>query len=187
MAWWGVLGLLLVMGCLGRSPEPRYFTLGGQAAAVTAEGRPLSILLASARLPDYLDRQEMVRRLDSGELEIDSRHRWAGGLQTNVLRALGEALGRELGTPLVVVYPREPRVPPDLRIDVDFDELVVVEAPSLVVRARWAIASQGEEKVHGGTAAFESSVSAGSPRSRVAAHQSALEQLAAAIAADVPR
>ena len=96
---WLALGLVtLLSACLGRSPDPRYFVLGESGPVVEGEGeRTISIQLASATLPDYLVRPEMVWREGGAEISIHAQQRWAGGLEANVLRALGSRLAGQPG------------------------------------------------------------------------------------------
>ena len=170
-----LLSALCVAGCLGRSPVPRYFALGGDAAPSGDSG--LSLLLGSVNLPDYVDRSEMVRRLEGAELDIDTRYRWSGGLEVNVLRALGEGLAQALNTPTVVVNPQPIRVPIDYRIDVDFDELVAVPGQGVVLRARVVVQRPDGSGASSQAVQLREPVDGTGPGALVEAHRRVLERL----------
>ncbi len=180
---WLALGLVtLLSACLGRSPDPRYFVLGESGPVVEGEGeRTISIQLASATLPDYLVRPEMVWREGGAEISIHAQQRWAGGLEANVLRALGSRLAGQPGMSWVVVHPQQPRAPVDFRVDVVFDELLAEKGGSLRLRARWVIQVNGKGLVSTGSVALEESLESDSARALVEAHEAALEALANAI------
>ncbi|HTR44617.1 MAG TPA: ABC-type transport auxiliary lipoprotein family protein, partial [Thermodesulfovibrionales bacterium] len=71
-----ILGVILVMlaGCAGSPPSTFYqlSSLGGQTQ-VTREGAPdqsLIIAIGPVRMPDYLDRSQIVTRSGKNELKL---------------------------------------------------------------------------------------------------------------------
>jgi len=181
--------LALGAGCLSRSPEVRHFTLGASPdPAPAASGDGLAVYVTAPRLPRYLERPQMVRRLDGGEIDIDERHRWAGGLEANVLRALGDALARRLGSDRVVVHPERPRRPVDRRVAIDFRELSA-RSGRLELRARWVWEEEGGRQGEAGDGpeppaartghvSLDREVDGSSPEALVRAHDAALRALA---------
>jgi uncharacterized lipoprotein YmbA len=130
----------LVSGCLGRSPQIRFYTMSSvSGTSVAAAAEDLSIGVGSARLPRYLDRPQLVTRADGSQLEVDEFNRWAGGFGSNILRALGDDLGTRLGTQRVVVYPADAPFPLDYRVTLDVQEFEGRPGHELVLRVRWVI------------------------------------------------
>lgn len=135
---------VLLGGCLG-GPRPQFFAL---SAASGPAGEPpvaslpaLGLAVGPLEIPRYLDRPEIVTR-DAGsptELLVANAHRWGGSLDTDVLRVVGDDLGRLLGTDRVAVYPTQPRFPADYRVVLDLRELGGVLGQAVTLRMRWTI------------------------------------------------
>lgn len=89
-----LLSAVCLAGC-GRSPQPRYYMLGGaqkaHAPQQTETGR--GVLLRRVSLPAYLDRDAIVlRREDAVELTVAEYHLWAEPLGKTVPRLLEETM-----------------------------------------------------------------------------------------------
>ncbi len=98
---WLALALLALAGCvpLQRTPEPRFFVLRSLAAPVpplalpvpAGNGdRPLAVL--GVRIPDHLERPQLVVWAAPNELRIDEFLRWAEPLDAGITRTLAEDL-----------------------------------------------------------------------------------------------
>lgn len=134
------LAMALGVGCLGRSPDPRLFTMGSQSRATTSSlDSGVAVLVGPARFPRHLERPQLTRRLRGGEISIDEFNRWAGGFSDNVLRSLAADLALRLDSERVVAYPSTPPFELDYRIRLHFDEFVVGPEAVLQLRVRWAV------------------------------------------------
>jgi uncharacterized lipoprotein YmbA len=176
--------LVLVSGCLGRSPEVRLFTLGSQSQLERSERAPeLAVLIGPVRLPSYLERPQIARRLGGGEVQLDEFNRWVGGFEENLIRALTEGIRRQLGSARVVGYPSRVPFPMDYRVRLDVDELIVDESNRLRLQLRWVIASEVEGE-RPSLSTFEREIAAGnrSVEALIEAHDRVLSELAQAIA-----
>ncbi|WP_454731036.1 MULTISPECIES: PqiC family protein [Cupriavidus] len=101
------LAAALLAGCA--SPEPRYYTLAGSAngaptvngapAAAPAPGaRPLWIEVAPVRVPERLNRPQLVVRSgQDGELRLLDQSRWSAPLPDELRDALSQQLQARLG------------------------------------------------------------------------------------------
>ena len=176
--------LIFLVGCLGRSPQVRLFTLGSQAQLERSARAPdLAVLIGPVRLPSYLKRPQIARRLGGGEVKLDEFNRWVGGFEENLIRALTEGVRRQLGSERVVGYPSQASFPMNYRVRLHVDELIVDESNMLRMQLRWAIASE----VKGAAprlSSFEREFAVGSRslESLVEAHDRALSELAQRIA-----
>lgn len=186
-----VLPGLAITGCLGRSTVPRFYSLGSDVrpadAAITSD---LAILVGPIRFPRYLERPQLVRRLDGGQLELDEFNRWIGSFEDNVTRALAYDVASRVQSERVVAYPSDPPFALDYRVRIHFDELVVGSDDVLRMRSRWAIqplgGSAGEKRdVELGRTDLDRPVQSGSMSSIVEAHDFALGVLADAIVAAI--
>jgi uncharacterized lipoprotein YmbA len=177
-----VVGLLAMSGCLGRSAPPAFYTLSPMedAPSVTTGGPAVGV--GPARLPNYLDRPQIVT-VHGSKLDYDELHRWAGGLESELLRALGANLSRMLGTDRVAVYPAEPLFPVAMWIVVDVDRFDGVPGELVTLQARWTLVGQsGDEPLATGKSDIRVSVASGRYEDLVAAHSSAVATLSREIA-----
>lgn len=178
----------LASGCLSRSPQVRTFTLGATPRAVDAAlASDIAVQIGPARFPRYVERPQVVRRIEGGELELDEGHRWADSFEGNVLRALRLDVERRLGSNRVVDHESGPTFPLDHRVRIDFDEFVCGPGDVLRMRARWSIEPTGDGETVVGRTDRDIPVDGGSIEAQVAAHERAVaalgEEIAAAIAA----
>jgi len=185
----GLLGALatLAAGCLGGSPQPQFYTLSeasGPAAGPPLASLPeLGLVVGPIVFPRYLDRPEIVSRDGANRLVLADAHRWGGSLRNDILRVVGDDLGRLLGTARVAIYPAEPRFPASYRILLDIREFEGTRGSSVVLRVRWTIAAAGDGRaVFIAESRFEQPVASASVDDMVAAESAALGTLIRQIA-----
>ena len=109
-----VLWALAVSGCFAPQPDPSKFFLlapaGGVAgnsiapAGLSPSSSP-TIGLGPIKLPEYLDRDEVVTRVGPNRLELSDKDRWAEPLNDNFRQVLAQDLTRALGTHSIVFFP----------------------------------------------------------------------------------
>jgi uncharacterized lipoprotein YmbA len=167
-------------GCLGRSPRPEFYGLTATAVggAPVASLPELGIAVGALEFPRYLDRPEIVTRDGANRLVTAPAQRWGGSLRSEVQRVLADDLAALLGTARVAVYPVEPRFPTAWRVLLDVRAFEGVPGESVVLRARWIVASAAD----GSAVAIQESVIERSPASAswsdyAAAHSEALGAL----------
>lgn len=124
-----VLGVLAAGGCFSPRPDAaKFFVLAPDGAAsvnslaptgLTASSAPI-IGLGPIKLPEYLDRDEVVTRVGPNRLELSDQNRWAEPLDSNFKRVMAQDLTRSLGTHSITFYPwfGTTRVDYQVRIDV---------------------------------------------------------------------
>ena len=141
-----VLGLLLATswlstGCLGTSPDPRFYTLNAFATAEAAAGDalPLGIGVGPIHLPRYLQRPQIVTRRGDHRLEYHELRRWGGSLESETLRVLGVNLSALLATDRVAVYPLQGGFPLKYRVRMDVEQFDGELKGEMRLRVRWVI------------------------------------------------
>lgn len=186
-----LFGLLLV-GCLGRSPEVDHFMLGtGEPEGRETSGArsELAVLIGPVRLPAYLERPQIVSLGAAGEVQLDEYSRWLGGFEENFLRAISLGLARRLDSIKVVTHPSSAPFPFDYRVRLHVDDLVfVADRDVLRVRIRWALVREGKE-VAPELFLMETSpaVEDDSVEARVEAHEAVISELVGRIADEIRR
>lgn len=183
-------GLLLLAGtgCLRRS-EPvvlhvlRPLSPAREGPSVAAAG----LEVMPVRLPEALQRVQLVTAADTGALTISERHRWANGLDRDVQRLLAENLSALLGSDAVVAFPDGERVKAAWRLELDVQRLDGRPGGALSLRATWMLVP-----ARGGPAALRRRVSLDEPvggpglEALAAAHDRVLDRLSREIAATAP-
>jgi uncharacterized lipoprotein YmbA len=133
--WW------LLASC--SSAPTRFYVLtplqvaAGQSGAVA--GQEPGIGLGPVEFPDYLDRPQIVTRLDQNQFKLADFDHWSEPLKDNFTQVLAENLTILLPTGRVFIYPwrRENRVNYQVMVKViRFDRTVDGDS---VLTARWRI------------------------------------------------
>jgi len=113
----------------------RYFTLdpGNLQYRQDAAGSPV-LSLGPIRLPDYLDRSQIVTRGAGLEIIVNGQSRWAEPLEQAIHRAVALTVDSLVDDLVVVAYPVTAMIDPDYRLvgrvyrfDVDINGLAVFE------------------------------------------------------------
>jgi uncharacterized protein len=99
---------LLLAGCARTAPVS-YYQLsplkGVGSVPFSAEAGNVVLGIGPVRLPQYLDRPQLVTRLSPNRLQLTDGHRWAEPLSDNIPRVLGENLSALLGTDRILIHP----------------------------------------------------------------------------------
>jgi uncharacterized lipoprotein YmbA len=129
---------LLLLAACARTPPVRYYLLAGPTAAATdpsAETRRIG--LGPVRLPQYLDRPQIVRWASPTRLQLSQQHRWAEPLQDSFTRALAAHLDDALPAARVLPWPARGTPRPDARLAVDVQRFEATADGGMVLEARW--------------------------------------------------
>jgi uncharacterized lipoprotein YmbA len=127
---------------LKRTPEARFFVLRAVAEPVpaAADGVPGGIIaVLPVRLPDHLDRPQVVTWTAPGELGINEFVRWGEPLDTGITRALAEDLAVLLPEHRVLRYPWAAAVKPRCRVAADVQVFGLQPSAEVRLEGRWAL------------------------------------------------
>jgi uncharacterized lipoprotein YmbA len=136
--WTILLGLAAALGCLTRSAPVTFHSLRPLSPRGTAAGAP-ALEVWPVRLPDSLQRPQLVVAAGTGAAELSESHRWGNGLDKDLQRVLVENLGALLGSEAVVAYPYGDRVKASWRLEVDVQRLEGRPGGVLGLRATWML------------------------------------------------
>jgi len=136
--------LLTAHGCSllrGPSQQPTQFYVltGAVDRSAAPDGRKLVLGLGPVTLPSYLDRPEMVSRVESNQLWFDEYNRWGEPLKANVLRVLAGDLDALLNLERVVSYPWYRGTPMSYSVAVAISRLEPQPSGEVELSARWGI------------------------------------------------
>lgn len=188
-----LIGLSLLAAC-GSSPKVQYFQLraelppGLEAGALVAPASPTGIwALGPVQIPEYLDRDAIVRPSGLATLNVQPTERWAEPLRDAIPRLLQQDLARLLGSARIWRLPLPPGLTAERQLRVDIQRLDADAGPRplLVLQARWTwIDPIGRQPPQVREQRIEVPAGDGSTDALVAAHRAALWTLATAITAN---
>lgn len=120
-------------------------------AAQTVQPAPstpsMALEIMPVRLPEALQRPQVVVELRPGELGLLESHRWGNGLDKDIQRILVENISALTGLDTVVAYPYGERIKATHRLEVDIHRLDGKPGGSLTLQATWMVVGP-----HGGAA-----------------------------------
>ncbi len=188
----GVLPVLLaatvMSGCFGKSQRSTFYQLSPEVSdSPAARALPETVVvvgLGPVRMPDTLDRSNIVTRTDANRLDISEYHRWAGNLREIFPRVMGENLAQILLPTPVVVYPWAGMAVPSHRVALDVIRFDGVRGDRIVLMANWSISGpEGSGSPRIGRSRVEEPIASASYDDYVVAQSRALATLSQEIAA----
>jgi uncharacterized protein len=120
-----ILALVMALGFGCSSVPPmRFYALnpldpGPALVTATPPSTFLSIEVGSLRLPQYLERPQIVTRRSASRLEVEEFHQWGGNLRKDMMRVLAKNLSQLLATPRIFISPYSGQAPPDFRVELE--------------------------------------------------------------------
>jgi uncharacterized lipoprotein YmbA len=175
---------MLAAGCAHTAPT-RFYTLSATApsgALARAEAGP-AVVIAPVHVAAYLDRPQIVIRLNESEVQLGEFDQWAEPLSDGISRVLAENLSRLLPSDRVSESRSAGIEPAGLRVLVSVTGLDR-DRNVAVLKARWSVVSgAGRELVADRLFTTRVAVSGGEVASLVSAHSRALAMLSEEIAA----
>jgi uncharacterized lipoprotein YmbA len=189
------LGLVLALAPLAACgilatarPDPTHFFTLSTPAPESGRMNSLAIGMGPNTFPGYLDRPQMVTRLDDERIVLSPTDRWAEPLRTQFERGLSYQLMGDVGTDEVVVFPWWPGRRIDAVVEVNVRAFEANADGSAHLDAVWTVKdSHRDHALRTGQSNIREPISPGGTEQAVAALGRALGQLGDAIADDVQR
>lgn len=135
-----LVALLVTLGACGTSPPSRYYALESAGFESVADG-PDSIVLGVGpiRVPEYLERPQIVTRRQNRELHIDDFNRWAEPVSQAQLAVLASNLDGLLENVIVLAYPYGRIADYDYRLVARVERFDMDASGSTVLNVQWSI------------------------------------------------
>jgi uncharacterized lipoprotein YmbA len=102
-----LLALTLLLAACGSTPSHNYYLLTAREAPGPTGTAP-SVGIGPVRIPEYLNRNNLVYQQDGNRLQIADYERWAEPLEEGILRVLGLNLAALLDTQDIRQFPWHP-------------------------------------------------------------------------------
>jgi uncharacterized protein len=133
----------LLVACAGNTVPTRFYTLSSPVSA-PGEAAParlpdLTLGVGPVILPEYLNRPQIVTRIDSNRVALADFDSWIEPLDGLFARTLTENLSLLLGTDEVVQLPARRELRLDYRVEVDVTRFDVDSRGNAVLDARWRL------------------------------------------------
>jgi len=188
-----VLFVVILTGC-ARSPSSRFYQLNPVPNTTSVTGDVLSdqrqvIAIGPVRIPDYLDRPQIVTRAGKNELRLSEFDRWADSLESDVTRVLVEGISGLLPDDHFSVIRWIPYVedqmPTSYRVAVLVDRFEGTLGDSVLLKAQWEVFARNRSLLLKRESLVREQINGGSYDALVAAMSSALERLSQDIAGGI--
>jgi len=183
-----VLCSLVAFGCGGNSSPTRYYMLSTTVAGGAAQhdANCVSIGVGPVKIPEYLNRTQIITRTNPNELELAYFDLWAEPISDAVPRVLAEDISRLLCTREVVLFPWRISHTPDLRVEVEVIKMDGVPGKSADLEAWWSVVSSADKKIRASKrSTYSEPVAAAGYSGLVSAQSRALENLSRDIAGTI--
>ncbi len=115
--------------------------------SLDAADSDITIGIGPIKIPDYLDRPQIVMRDNQNEITVSEFDRWAGQLKDSVANVLSENLSIILSTDRVVLYPWRGSIPLDYQIEVEVIQFDGKPGGDVALIARWMVIEGKSKKV----------------------------------------
>ncbi len=145
-----LLALLLLCGCASKATN--YYvlhSLQSEAPGVkmTKAESDLTIGVGPIKIPEYLDRPQMVTRSTPNSLQFAEFDKWAEPLEKNLARVLAENLSILLSTDRVVVFPWAGSTHVLYQVTVDVSQMEYTPNGKALLIADWSVFGNNGEKL----------------------------------------
>ncbi len=137
------LSTLLLLAACASSPPVRYYSLSPIDTDFQQDPDDSVILgLGPLRMPDYLNRSQIVTRGANSEIQVDEFSRWSEPLSTSLLRIVATDVDSLLNGVVVVVFPYEPFVRDQVRYRLvgDINRFDADSSGRIVLEVQWGVA-----------------------------------------------
>jgi uncharacterized protein len=141
------LGILVLVGGCAGTPSSNFYTLSPMSDEVvqvktSSKNHLLSVAIAPIKLPDFLDRSQIVTRPSPNTLKMSEFHRWGSSLSSNFVQVLGENLSTLLGSDRIF-YPRQAEVVPiDYRVRLNVKAFEGELGKEVILDVDWVVIDQ---------------------------------------------
>ena len=159
-----IAGLIILSSCSG-TPPTRLFLLSpgsvqapGEYAMLPSSGEQAILdarngsasaartAIVNVRVPQYLERQDIMVRTDAFELQPLPNAQWAEDLTATASRTLAEDLDRLLPAYDIVPGPARSDAPVAYRLEVSLSHFEMNSPNQVVIAGRWVIADEASGK-----------------------------------------
>jgi len=143
-----IVSLVMCLSACGSSPKTHFYMLSAKnqstaSSVYTAEQVRIGVWVI--KLPDFLDRSEIVTRNGQHAIELADFHKWADRLGDNMTRLIAGELGQRLKTGQVVISPWSSYTNNDYQVRISIDRFDGERGGEVILNGFWSLLN-GEGK-----------------------------------------
>jgi uncharacterized lipoprotein YmbA len=139
-----LMSVFFLTACMRSNKQVQFYRLNAGAAMFDAvqldEAISQTVIgLGPIRIPDYLNRPQMVMAISDNQYQLSEEHRWAERLDQNISLVLTKFLPNQLGSNRIVRYPWAQRQVVDYQVSIDIIEFHIDALGQSRLTAQWLI------------------------------------------------
>jgi len=133
--------LFTLSACIPVSPPVAYHSLVDLDPADHNAGSksPIAILIGPVSTPDILKQSQISTGDTDGRYQLSEQHRWAGDVDREFSRAIGELLATRLGTEQIALFPMGQNLEPTHQIILDILAMDGALGEEAKLMVRWSL------------------------------------------------
>ncbi len=181
--------VLVLCGCLGRSPQTKFYllhTLDSPEATELVKGKEgLRIGVGPVTLSEYLDRPQIVTQTSESEFRVDQFNQWAESLEFNIASVLARNLSTLLATENLFLFPWTGSTQIDYQAKLSIIDFQGTPGGKVVLRAQYTIFNGSGELLNMNVVHISHPISDPGYEGLVSSMSKALDELSREIATSV--
>ena len=135
---------IMVSACAHDTKPVEFYRLSAdvglkQSAKSIVNTKEVIVGLGPIRIPEYLNRPQIMVAISDNQYSISEEHRWAENLDQNILLALYKVLPAQLNTDHVFRYPWSQRQDINYQVSIDILDLTINPQGQSQFIAQWSI------------------------------------------------
>ena len=139
-----IMLVFFLSACMRGNKSVQFYRLNAGVAMIDAvkmdeSANQAVVGLGPIRIPDYLNRPQMVVAISDNQYQLSEEHRWAERLDQNISLALAKFLPSQLGSNRIVRYPWAQRQIVDYQVSIDIIEFNIDALGRSRLTAQWLI------------------------------------------------
>ena len=144
--------VFFLSACMRGNKSVQFYRLNAGVAMIDAvqvdESTNQAVVgLGPIRIPDYLNRPQMVVAISDNQYQLSEEHRWAERLDQNISLALAKFLPSQLGSNRIVRYPWAQRQIVDYQVSIDIIEFNIDALGRSRLTAQWVIKRKDQSDI----------------------------------------
>ena len=131
--------VVALLSACASTPSTRFYVLSPLAAAQSApvSAKPVAVVIRDIRLPQYLERPQLITRDGENRIQLADDAQWAGNFQQDMVRVLTENLGLLLASDRVFSAPHNGPLKADFKLDLEILRFEQGADGRVTLSARW--------------------------------------------------
>lgn len=145
-----ILACLLLGACSATTQPSKFYLLHSLSSSekpVSTAPSGLAVGVGPVEIPEYVDRPQIVTRINENELRLTEFHKWVEPLKDTIPHVLADNLSVLMRTDRVTVYPWKHSTAIDYQVTIDITRFDASPDADAHLVAKWRVFGQNTQKV----------------------------------------